>query len=327
MGTMEDLGSGLPLEVWDRAEERRKLVGEALAAWNERVLTEGVWAYLVRKTRRPDRRAPLYIERFLLWLVRQGRRWPDLKADDLKAYLAEIREHGFPGEGKGPLSPVTVERARRAFRHLFGFLEWAGHPMPPHVEFPERDFAHERMLSPMSEEEWESLWAAASTFSPAHWRPLIQVLLVLTGELGLSLKEAIPLWRDDLREEVLLVRGRKLREVPLTPKAREVLTAWLPTRDYLASHQPIPHPHLLVSPSPGKGRGRPIPYTEATWLFRELSRYAGYREADKAGKSRNALVGRLRWRAIRNFLKAGYPRDKVAYWTGMRSLVFLRSEP
>ena len=29
----------------------------------------------------------------------------------------------------------------------------------------------------------------------------------------------------------------------------------------------------------------------------------------------------LRWRAIRRFLKEGHPREKVAYWTGMKSLV------
>ncbi len=43
------------------------------------------------------------------------------------------------------------------------------------------------------------------------------------------------------------------------------------------------------------------------------------------GWVRRSLTKRLRWRAIRGYLKAGYPKDKVAYWTGMRSLVQLRS--
>ena len=39
------------------------------------------------------------------------------------------------------------------------------------------------------------------------------------------------------------------------------------------------------------------------------------------GKRRADLALPLRWRAIRRFLKEGHPREKVAYWTGMKSLV------
>jgi integrase len=61
-------------------------------------------------------------------------------------------------------------------------------------------------------------------------------------------KEAVELWKEDVREKSLLVRGTRLREVPLSPFAQEVLWDWLPQRDFLASHQPLPYPHLLLIP-------------------------------------------------------------------------------
>lgn len=293
-------------------------MGEALAAWNERVLAEGVWAYLVRHRRKPDPVVPHMVERFILWLALKGRKWPALEAGDLKAYLLEVREKGFPGGPPGPVAPATVERARGALGYLWPFLEWAGHPMPPHVEFPPRFFPLFTGRVPLSEEVWEALWRGTEGFAPAYWRPLLRVLLVLVGEVGLSLKEALDLWREDLKGERLLVRGRRLREIPLSPLAQETLREWLPLRDYLAGHQPIPYPQLLLNPAPTKNRGKPLSQPMAVQLLRTLGQYVGYQEE---GKARNSLANRLRWRAIRNYLRAGYPKEKVAQWTGMQSLL------
>jgi hypothetical protein len=77
-------------------------------------------------------------------------------------------------------------------------------------------------------------------------------------------KEAVELWKEDVREKSLLVRGARLREVPLCPFAQEVLLDWLPQRDFLASHQPLPYPHLLLKPAPGKPRG----LLEAKWILK-----------------------------------------------------------
>ncbi|GAA6751872.1 recombinase XerD [Thermus antranikianii] len=309
---------GLPLEAWDIPEERKRMVGEALATWNERVLAEGVWAYLVRHRRKPDTVVPHMVERFVLWLALKGRKWPALEAGDILAYLLEIKEKGFPGGPPGPLAPATVERARGALGYLWPFLEWAGHPMPPHVEYPPRQYPLLSGRVPIPEEVWERVWEATDHFTPAYWRPMLKVVLVMLGEVGLNLREALDLWRDDVRGEVLLVRGRRLREIPLSPLAQGVLREWLPVRDYLASHQPLPFPHLLLSPAPTKNRGKPLTHPTVVVLLKDLLRYAGYKEEDRA---RASFAKRLRWRAIRNYLKAGYPKDKVAYWTGMRSLL------
>lgn len=127
---------GLGLEVWDHPEERRRVVGEALARWDEALLKEALWAYLVRHRKKPDRAAPHYVGYFVRWLALKGRRWPHLEPEDPKAFLLEAKEKGFPGGERGPMAWSTVERARASLRHLFPFLDWAGHPMPSHVRLP-----------------------------------------------------------------------------------------------------------------------------------------------------------------------------------------------
>ncbi|MFW8159861.1 hypothetical protein, partial [Klebsiella pneumoniae] len=80
------MGERLGLEVWDYPEERRRVVGEALERWDERVLKEALWAYLVRHRKKPDRTAPLYLGYWVRWMALKGRRWPRLEAGDLKAF-------------------------------------------------------------------------------------------------------------------------------------------------------------------------------------------------------------------------------------------------
>ena len=316
---VERMAESLGLEVWDHPEERRRVVGEALARWDEGALKEALWAYLVRHRKKPDRAAPHYVGYFVRWLALKGRRWPHLEPEDPKAFLLEAKERGFPGGERGPLSWGTVERARASLRHLFPFLDWAGHPMPSHVRLPSRQELP--VVAPsraMPEEAYQDLLEKAGAYPLAYWRPLLRVLLVLLGEVGLTVKEAVELWQEDVREKVLLVRGAKLREVPLSPLAREVLADWLPQRAFLASHQPLPYPHLLLKPAPGKNRGKPLGLEEAKWILTEFADFAGVKAE---GKRRADLALPLRWRAIRRFLKEGHPREKVAYWTGMKSLV------
>ncbi len=313
------MNGGLGLEVWDHPEERKRVVGQALERWDEETLKQAYWAYLVRHRKKPDQGAPLYLGYWVRWLALKGRRWPHLEASDLKAFLLEAKEKGFPGSGRGPLAWSTVERARASLRHLFPFLDWAGHPMPPHVAFPlKQELPAVAPSRAMPEARYQELLAKAEAYPLAYWRPLLKVLLVLLGEVGLTVKEVADLWKEDVREKSLLVRGTKLREVPLSPFAREVLSDWLPQREFLAGHQPLPYPHLLLKPAPGKNRGKPLGLEEAKWILTEFADFAGVKAE---GKRRADLALPLRWRAIRRFLKEGHPREKVAYWTGMKSLV------
>ena len=170
----------------------------------------------------------------------------------------------------------------------------------------------------LPEEVYRDLLGKAEAYPLAYWRPVLKVVLVLLGEVGLTLKEVADLWKEDVRGKDLLVRGVRLREVPLSPLAQEVLADWLPQREYLAGHQPLPYPHLLLKPAPGKNRGKPLGLQEAKWILNEFAAFAGVRAE---GKRRADLALPLRWRAIRRFLQEGQPREKVAYWPGMKSLV------
>lgn len=172
----------------------------------------------------------------------------------------------------------------------------------------------------MPEERYQALLAKVESYPIAYWRPVLRVLLLLLGEVGLTLKEGVELWAEDLRGKVLLVRGTRLREIPLSPMAQEALQDWLPQRAFLASHQPLPFPHLLLKPTPGRNRGKPLGLGESKWALREFALFAGLKEG-VVDRRRVDLVLSLRWRAIRRFLQEGHPKEKVAYWTGMKSLV------
>lgn len=251
---------GLGLEVWDHPEERRRVVGEALARWDEALLKEALWAYLVRHRKKPDRAAPHYVGYFVRWLALKGRRWPHLEPEDPKAFLLEAKEKGFPGGERGPMAWSTVERARASLRHLFPFLDWAGHPMPSHVRLPSRQELP--VVAPsraMPEEAYRDLLEKAGAYPLAYWRPLLRVLLVLLGEVGLTVKEAVELWQEDVREKVLLVRGAKLREVPLSPSPGRSSPTGSPRGPSSPPTSPSPTPTSSSSPPRGRTGEAPWP--------------------------------------------------------------------
>ena len=138
-----------------------------------------------------------------------------------------------------------------ALRLFARFLDWAGVGWPEGLEWPDRPGEPARVDLALPEEDYERLLRAIPTFPVAHHRPFLQALIPFLGETGLDYRETIGLWRQDYRGESLLVRGRRAREVPLSPEAREAREAWLPLRDYLASLRPIPYPHLFLSTSEG----------------------------------------------------------------------------
>ena len=138
-----------------------------------------------------------------------------------------------------------------ALRLFARFLDWAGVGWPEGLEWPDRPGEPARVDLALPEADYERLLRAIPTFPVAHHRPFLQALVPFLGETGLDYRETIGLWRQDYRGESLLVRGRRAREVPLSPEAREALEEWLPLRDYLASLHPIPYPHLFLSTSEG----------------------------------------------------------------------------
>jgi integrase/recombinase XerD len=78
---------------------------------------------------------------------------------------------------------------------------------------------------------------------------------------------------------------------------------------------PLPPPPPEARPREGPGEAPGAPGSQV--VLKEFAGFAGLKPKDK---QRADLVLALRWRAIRRFLKEGHPREKVAYWTGMKSL-------
>ena len=107
------------------------------------------------------------------------------------------------------------------------------------------------------------------------------------------------------------MRGRRAREVPLSPEAREAREAWLPLRDYLASLRPIPYPHLFLRTSEGPERGKPWSLGALVPLVRALFKHAGLDHV------KNKPLA-LRYRAVRRLIGRGYPKEKVAYFVGIK---------
>jgi hypothetical protein len=68
--------------------------------------------------RSPTGEPTLYLRYWVRWLFLKGRRWPNLEASDLKAFLLEAKERGFPGGERGPLAWSIVERDWAGLRHL-----------------------------------------------------------------------------------------------------------------------------------------------------------------------------------------------------------------
>ena len=189
-----------------------------------------------------------------------------------------------------------------ALRLFARFLDWVGVGWPEGLEWPDRPGEPARVDLALPEEDHERLLRAIPTFPVAHHRPFLQALIPFLGETGLDYRETIGLWRQDYRGESLLVRGRRAWEVPLSPEARE---AWLPLRDYLASLHPIPYPHLFLRTSEGPERGKP-------WSLGALvPRHAGLDHV------RNKPLA-LRYRAVRRLIGRGYPKEKVAYFVGIK---------
>lgn len=110
----------------------------------------------------------------------------------------------------------------------------------------------------MPEEAYRDLLEKAGAYPLAYWRPLLRVLLVLLGEVGLTVKEAVELWQEDVREKVLLVRGAKLREVPLSPSPGRSSPTGSPRGPSSPPTSPSPTPTSSSSPPRGRTGGSPL---------------------------------------------------------------------
>jgi Site-specific recombinase XerD len=266
---MENLGL-FPLpeeEAWLLPERRRATAREALLAWEKGDLSpilQGFQVYLDRVEGKARATVGLHLEqmaRFLRFLQGLGRGPLRYERGDYLRFTAELRAEGY---SDGAL-----------VRHFYGaqaflrFLEWAGLSPPP-LDL-ERPAAILRQARPYTPEELRGLLKEAEEL-PSRWRYTYRALLVLIGETGLRLKQAMRLTTEDLeaqgeRFRVALPGGK----VDLSPSGSRVMGEYLAWREKVA----LPGERsLLLSP-----RGKPLTPTNLLDLRRALREHLG-RELD-----------------------------------------------
>jgi len=230
---------------WSNAANRRR---EGLRAAHEQdaeVLIELLHTYMRLKSSRAGRTSPAtlahYAEstrRFLAFAGPPGapsRALNQLEPEDFELWLLALQDQG--------LAANSVKRHLYGVRNLMRALVWAGvlkndpsaGVRPPAETTP----AHARkkalgldqftqlMTLPHVLHEGDSLRANRD-----------RVLLELGGSAGLRAAELVGLNVEDvnLRLGQVTVRGKggKIRQIPLTPHMRELLQAWLTSRQALA---------------------------------------------------------------------------------------------
>lgn len=232
--------------LWLLPERRGSAAASALAAWERGEfgpLLEGFSVYLRRLEGKTDLTALTHVSqarrflRFLSGLSRKPLRW---ERGDFLRFRDELRAEGA--------EDATLLRYFYGMRAFLRFLEWAGLSPPPlDLDRPLAVLRRARVLSP---EEYRGLVKEAEGL-PSRWRYTYLALLVLLGEAGLRLSEAMALTVDEVRLE----GGRARVRLPggfadLSPTGTKVLEAYLAWRKKVA----LPGlQNLLLSP-----RGKPL---------------------------------------------------------------------
>lgn len=256
---MEELLPFLPTP-WAHREERPLALRRALEALDRgevAPLLEGFGAFLALERHRPSSAALRLgqVEAFLRYLRLLGR--PSLAWDrgDFLRFRQDLLDRG--------LAPQTLVSYLYALRAFLRFLAWAGWEPPP-LDLPPKERATRR-LSPLSREEFLSLLEALPAL-PSRWREPLGALLVLTGELGLRLRDALALPVEALDPASFRVRLPGGWAAPSRAGAG-LLRVYL---DWRHAVRRYPTQRLLLSPS-----GLPATPQGARHALRALSRLVG----------------------------------------------------
>ncbi|WP_163851176.1 tyrosine recombinase [Pseudooceanicola aestuarii] len=178
------------------------------------------------------------------WLAGRNTGWSTATRDDIEAYLVHCEAQGF--------SAATRARRLSSIRQLYRFAfeeGWRADNPAIRIKGPGRSRALPRTLTMA---EVEDLLAAARTLGRTEAiRARNTCLVEVLYATGMRVTELVSLPVSAARgdPQMLLIRGKGGRErmVPLSPPAREALTAWLTLRDAAEAaarrkgHPPSPH--------------------------------------------------------------------------------------
>lgn len=306
----------LPASPFDEPESRRAQVQAAVERWDRSIMADAV-VYACQLYGWNPRQTLLVMHNLFYWLKEQGYRYETLPPNTLLLFWGTLLD-------RPPLTLRPLKRDRTLYswwlglRRLMEILEWAGLE-PRLLEFPPRpQYAHIRPY--LSEEEFARLLRGAREHPDGRLRSLGVLVLYLIGEVGLWPKELLALRLEDYRGSLLRVRGSKAREVPLTPAAREALEGYLSDREAVAGQAPLPSPYLLIRMTNKKGGlGKPLSLDAVRTLLN--------RAAQMAQIHPERIMGGLRWRAARRYLREGLSPAQVARYTGLASVAELKENP
>ncbi len=165
------------------------------------------------------------LDHFMTWLARRGGVPETAGAEDLRAYFSSLAADGRAAS--------TAARRLSCLRQFFDFLcveGVRGDDPTAGIASPRRPRPLPRVLG---EEEVERLLAEARRIEGPEGARLVAMLELLYAT-GMRVSElvALPYAAAARDVEVLVIRGKGGRErlVPLTPAAREALTAYRPLR-------------------------------------------------------------------------------------------------
>lgn len=155
---------------------------------------------------------------------------------DLLRYFEALKARG--------VTPATTARRLSAVRQFFGFLVADGYRSDDPTSSLENPPRGRPLPKVMSEDDVDALLATVhADGSPDGLR--LAVIVELLYATGMRISELVTLPLSAVRTDqpwlVVMGKGRKERVVPLTPKARQAITAYLEVRaGYLPSGQTSP---------------------------------------------------------------------------------------
>jgi site-specific recombinase XerD len=197
-------------------------------------------------------------------------------AAELRAYLLHLQKtdrwsgHPHIGQGKGALSPFSIQGHARAVKAFWGWLEREGHieanrlgkfPLPKVPVKP---------VDTLSMDQIQELLEQIDRLTPKGTRYFLMILLLVDTGLRISELVSITLSHIDLTGGSIRVvgKGQKTRFVPLSPETRRELSRYL----RLSRPRPSPSdsPYLFATPD-----GGPISVNSVQQYLRRLATSAG----------------------------------------------------
>lgn len=206
------------------------------------------------------------------WLGNQGRDFQSAERETLEGYLVFCDAQG--------LAKSTRARRLSAIKQLYRFAfeeGWREDNPAIQIAGPGRD---KRLPQTLSENEVERLLDAARTHGTRVNDKLRNTCLMeLLYATGMRVTELVSLpvaaVRGDPRMILIAGKGGKERLVPLSPPAREALTAWLTTRDKAEELHRIKGKPISRYLFPSRGKSEHLTRHRFYTLIKELAVEAG----------------------------------------------------